>query len=133
MTTDADSTVFPDWVDANLDELHRVDLVCGTDIADPGEFARLPPAIARLGAVEAMASQLEARLGALETRKVKWCECMVHAPPAAPTTGDIWDRDGGGWFSCPQGKALVGMFKSPGCEGDISCLDLVECCSPCLE
>ena len=52
MTTDADSTVFPDWVDANLDELRRVDLVCGTVIADPGEFARLPPAIARLGAVE---------------------------------------------------------------------------------
>ena len=52
MTTDADSTVFPDWVDANLDELRGADLVCGTVIADPGEFARLPPAIARLGAVE---------------------------------------------------------------------------------
>ena len=43
MTTDADSTVFPDWVDANLDELRGADLVCGTVIADPGEFARLPP------------------------------------------------------------------------------------------
>ncbi|MEQ8898691.1 MAG: glycosyltransferase family 2 protein [Roseovarius sp.] len=52
MTTDADSTVFPDWVDANLDELRHADLICGTVIADPTEFARLPPSIARLGAIE---------------------------------------------------------------------------------
>lgn len=48
MTTDADSQVFPDWVEANLDELDRADLICGTVLPDPAEFARLPPVIAGL-------------------------------------------------------------------------------------
>ncbi|MBO9456193.1 hypothetical protein J7376_13360 [Paracoccus sp. R12_1] len=46
MTTDADSRIFPDWVEANLDELNRADLICGTVLPDPAEFARLPPVIA---------------------------------------------------------------------------------------
>ena len=52
MTTDADSRVFADWVDANLADLRHADLVCGTVIPDPAEYARLPAAIARLGAIE---------------------------------------------------------------------------------
>ncbi|WP_102108957.1 glycosyltransferase [Oceaniglobus roseus] len=52
MTTDADSTVFPDWVDANLDALRQADLVCGTVLPDPAEFARLPTIIAGRGAIE---------------------------------------------------------------------------------
>lgn len=52
MTTDADSQVFPDWVDANLDELDRADLICGNVLPDPAEFARLPPIIAERGAIE---------------------------------------------------------------------------------
>lgn len=52
MTTDADSVVFPDWVDANLEELRSADLICGSVFPDPAEFARLPPVIARRGALE---------------------------------------------------------------------------------
>ena len=52
MTTDADSRIFPDWVEANLDELNRADLICGTVLPDPAEFARLPPVIARRGTLE---------------------------------------------------------------------------------
>ncbi|MFC4671661.1 glycosyltransferase [Seohaeicola nanhaiensis] len=52
MTTDADSRVFEDWVDANLEELRGADLICGSVFPDPAEFARLPPVIAQRGAVE---------------------------------------------------------------------------------
>lgn len=52
MTTDADSRVFPDWVAANLRELAKADLICGTILPEPGEFIRLPPAVAECGRVE---------------------------------------------------------------------------------
>lgn len=52
MTTDADGRVFPDWVDANIQELDRADLICGSVLPDPAEFARLPPIIAQRGALE---------------------------------------------------------------------------------
>ncbi|MCB1353457.1 MAG: glycosyltransferase family 2 protein [Rhodobacteraceae bacterium] len=52
LTTDADSRVFPDWLDANLAELKQADLICGTVFPDAGEFARLPPIISQRGAAE---------------------------------------------------------------------------------
>lgn len=52
MTSDADSRVAADFVDANLADLEGADLVCGRVLPDPDEFARLPAAIGRRGAVE---------------------------------------------------------------------------------
>lgn len=52
MTTDADSRVSADWVDANLAELARADLICGTVLPDPEEFARLPACIGARCAIE---------------------------------------------------------------------------------
>lgn len=52
MTTDADSRVAPDWVDANIAELERADLICGTVLPDRREAARLPAVIASNGAPE---------------------------------------------------------------------------------
>ncbi|MCO6383345.1 glycosyltransferase family 2 protein [Oceanicola sp. 502str15] len=52
MTTDADTCVAGDWVDANLTELEHADLVCGTVLPDPEEAARLPSVIGRNGAPE---------------------------------------------------------------------------------
>lgn len=52
MTTDADSQVFNDWVDANLAELQQADLICGSVLPDAEEFASLPPVIARRGVLE---------------------------------------------------------------------------------
>lgn len=63
MTTDADSRVAPDWVGANLDELARADLVCGTVLPEPEEIARLPALFSERGAPEGeyVALTLEAR------------------------------------------------------------------------
>lgn len=52
MTTDADSRVSPDWVDANIAELGKADLICGSVHIDAGEYARLPNAVKQHGAVE---------------------------------------------------------------------------------
>ena len=52
MTTDADSRVAGDWVDANLAELTRADLVCGAVLPDAEEFAKLPATIGRRGVLE---------------------------------------------------------------------------------
>ncbi|WP_159099545.1 glycosyltransferase [Alloyangia pacifica] len=52
LTTDADSRVLPDWLDTNLSELTRADLICGSVLPDRDEFAQLPPIIAQRGAAE---------------------------------------------------------------------------------
>jgi cellulose synthase/poly-beta-1,6-N-acetylglucosamine synthase-like glycosyltransferase len=52
LTTDADSRVFPDWLDANLSELTQADLICGTVLPDAQEFAQLPRIISQRGAAE---------------------------------------------------------------------------------
>ncbi|WP_417742832.1 glycosyltransferase [Salipiger sp.] len=52
LTTDADSRVFPDWLDANLSELTQADLICGSVVPDPEEFAQLPLIISQRGAAE---------------------------------------------------------------------------------
>ncbi|QHQ35391.1 glycosyltransferase [Algicella marina] len=52
LTTDADSRVFPNWLDANLAELKHADLICGSVIPDAREFTRLPPIISQRGAAE---------------------------------------------------------------------------------
>ncbi|MEQ5872475.1 glycosyltransferase family 2 protein [Sagittula sp. NFXS13] len=52
LTTDADSRVFPDWLDANLAELTQADLICGTILPDGDEFAQLPRIISQRGAAE---------------------------------------------------------------------------------
>ncbi|MCB1461154.1 MAG: glycosyltransferase family 2 protein [Nitratireductor sp.] len=52
MTSDADSCVAGDWVDANFAELNGADLICGTVQPDPEEFAQLPATIGRRGAIE---------------------------------------------------------------------------------
>ncbi|WP_073334068.1 glycosyltransferase family 2 protein [Wenxinia saemankumensis] len=65
MTTDADSRVAPDWVRANLFELDRADVICGTILPDPEEAAALPPVIAGKGRVEGEYEALSRRIGAL--------------------------------------------------------------------
>jgi len=52
MTTDADCTVFPDWVDANLEGLRHADLICGAVVPDPAEYQRLPEVIRRSKSLE---------------------------------------------------------------------------------
>ncbi|UFM65956.1 glycosyltransferase family 2 protein [Paracoccus sp. MA] len=52
MTSDADARVHPDWVAANLRELGRADLICGTVQPDAAELAGLPDAFMRHGAAE---------------------------------------------------------------------------------
>ncbi|NIZ11263.1 glycosyltransferase family 2 protein [Pseudooceanicola sp. HF7] len=52
LTTDADSRVCPDWLDANLSELSQADLICGTVLPDAQEFAQLPRIISQRGAAE---------------------------------------------------------------------------------
>ncbi|MEI4469748.1 glycosyltransferase [Frigidibacter sp. MR17.24] len=52
LTTDADSRVAPDWLDANLAELTRADLVCGTVLPEPAEISALPAIISEKGAPE---------------------------------------------------------------------------------
>ncbi|WP_428515087.1 glycosyltransferase family A protein [Roseovarius sp.] len=52
LTTDADSRVFPDWLDANLSELTQADLICGSVFPDADEFAQLPQIISQRGAAE---------------------------------------------------------------------------------
>ena len=46
MTTDADSSVRPDWVTQNLRALAHADLICGRFVADPAEARSLPAAVA---------------------------------------------------------------------------------------
>jgi len=52
LTTDADTRVRPDWVQQNLRELRRADLICGTVLGDPAEARALPPEIAAHGSGE---------------------------------------------------------------------------------
>ena len=52
MTTDADSSVRPDWITRNLHELTQADLICGRFVADPAEASTLPEAVARHCTIE---------------------------------------------------------------------------------
>ncbi len=65
LTTDADSRVFPDWLDVNLSELKQADLICGSVVPDSSEFARLPRIISQRGAAEGEYTALTLAIRAL--------------------------------------------------------------------
>ncbi len=66
LTTDADTLVDGDWIEANLREIAAgVDAVAGFVMADPVELMELPPAVLERGSLEweyqQLAAELEAR------------------------------------------------------------------------
>jgi hypothetical protein len=65
LTTDADTLVHPDWIEANLKEIEAgYDAVAGYVMADPMELMELPPAILERGRLEWEYQQLAAELDA---------------------------------------------------------------------
>ena len=64
-TTDADCRVGPNWGAITIDTLWRADAVCGRIVAEPAEFARLPPLVRRHGAMEEIEALLAAELEGL--------------------------------------------------------------------
>jgi hypothetical protein len=65
LTTDADTLVHPDWIEANLREIAAGhDAVAGYVMADPMELMELPPAILERGRLEWEYQQLAAELDA---------------------------------------------------------------------
>ena len=77
LTTDADTLVHPDWIEANLREIEAGhDAVAGYVMADPMELMELPPAILERGRLEWEYQQLAAELDAR-------VDCEAH---------DAWPR-----------------------------------------
>ena len=65
LTTDADTVVHCDWIEANLREIEAGhDAVAGYVMADPMELMQLPPAILERGSLEWEYQQLAAELDA---------------------------------------------------------------------
>ena len=65
LTTDADTLVHCDWVEANLREIAAGhDAIAGYVMADPMELMELPPAILERGRLEWEYQQLAAELDA---------------------------------------------------------------------
>jgi hypothetical protein len=65
LTTDADTLVHCDWIEANLREIENGhDAVAGYVMADPMELMELPPAILERGRIEWEYQQLHAELDA---------------------------------------------------------------------
>lgn len=74
LTTDADTRVHCDWVEANLREIARgMDAVAGYVMADPMELMELPPSILERGRLEWEYQQLVAELDAR-------VDCEEHDP-----------------------------------------------------
>jgi hypothetical protein len=98
LTTDADSRVFPDWVDANLTCLARgADAVLGTIMLDPAEDEALPTALHRRGALEgtyeALLTEIAALLDPLEHDP--WPHHRTRSGASIAVTAAAYRRAGG--------------------------------------
>ncbi|MFN0263977.1 glycosyltransferase [Tepidamorphus sp. 3E244] len=116
MVSDADSRVARDWVDANLSELGRADLVCGTVLPDPEEAAILPAEIANSGSLEGeyMALTIAAR-------------CLLDPVPWDPEPTHLNAAGASLALRLSHYEALGG-FADLRCGEDRALADLAERC-----
>ena len=115
MTTDADGTVAPDWIEANLAALQRgAEVVCGRAVIDPAEALLIP---AHLHEDDA----LECRLAALIDEMAHWLDpdpCdpwprhTEHSGASLAFSVSAWRRAGGvPPISCGEDRAFVAALQ----------------------
>lgn len=98
LTTDADTLVDQDWIEANRREIaHGVDAVAGYVMADPIELMELDPAILERGALEWEYQQLAAELEARQDAEPHdpWPRHNQNCGASAAVTAAAYRRIGG--------------------------------------